>query len=169
MKKIIAIIIIIILLLGFCWYGFKIWWPKKQLSIQLGLASPNFPWRNYTQEELKKMYPQIKYADVPTRATPEETYAKFREALRTNNLELALEQLSKESGRYEENKNDLMEAYKNNSFSEVYNNYPEKIIKESIYESFAQYSFDYKEGVQERRHFLNFSKDANGDWKMDSL
>ncbi|MBU2265253.1 hypothetical protein KJ784_03665, partial [Patescibacteria group bacterium] len=93
-KTIWALVILVVLavVLGGL-YCYKVWWPKKEIAIQAGLAKSTFPWRAYTQEELNKMYPQIKYADVPTRVTPEQTYANFREALRTNNLEMALEQL----------------------------------------------------------------------------
>ncbi|PIY75440.1 MAG: hypothetical protein COY85_00135, partial [Candidatus Portnoybacteria bacterium CG_4_10_14_0_8_um_filter_40_50] len=101
-KIIIGIVILAALVIGGYFY-FQNWWEIKQIKIEKGLASEKFPWRDYTQEELAKMYPQIKYADVPTRITPEETYAKFRQALKDNNLEMAIEQLAEESEKYEEN------------------------------------------------------------------
>jgi hypothetical protein len=138
-------------------------------KVQLGLAEPTFPYRDYSQEELNKMYPQIKYADVPTRITPEETYAKFRQALKENNLEMAIEQLSKESERYRENVDDLTQAYKENRFYELYQSYPKEILQETISETLAQFYFNYKENDIRKTHFINFIKDANGDWKLDSL
>src|SRR3989344_8861361 len=79
-------------------YFYKVWWPQRQTMIKLGLAESKFPWRAYSQDELSALYPQIKYANVPTRVTPEQTYANFREALRTNNLDLALGQIGISSG-----------------------------------------------------------------------
>jgi len=166
MKKIIWVIIIIVILAGGCWYGTQIWWSKKQLKIQLGLAEPDFPWWDYTQEELDKLYPQIRYADVPTRVTPEETYAKFREALRTNNLELAIEQLSEESERYDKNKEAIEKAYEEKKLSSIFKEYPENIEKEYMYEAMAQFYFLENDGS---RYPIDFLKDVNGDWKMDSL
>ncbi len=137
--------------------------------VGLGLAEPNFPWRAYTQEELNKLYPQIKYADVPTRVTPEQTYANFREALRTNNLAMALEQLGKEGNNYQNNKTDIEKAYREGRFRSIYGSYPEEILKENEFEAVSQFYFNYSENSKEKTHFIDFSKDANGDWKMDSL
>jgi len=169
MKKIIWAIIIILILAGGYWYGSQVWWPKKQLKIQLGLAEPGFPWRDYTQEELDKLYPQIRYADVPTRVTPEETYAKFREALRTNNLELALEQFYNEDKTGKDAVDSVRHFFEEGRFSELYLYYPEKIEKEYMAESISQYFYLENKDGHNLRQSIDFVKDANGDWKMDSL
>lgn len=169
-KNIWAVMILVVsavILGGF--YCYKVWWPQRQAMIGLGLAESTFPWRAYTQEELNKLYPQIKYADVPTRVTPEQTYAKFREALRTNNLEVALNQLSVDSEKYNENKADLTNAYSEKRFTSIYASYSDKILEENKSESIAQYYFNYLENNVQKTHFIDFIKDANGDWKMDSL
>ena len=174
-KKILWVIIVLLVLAaalgGF--YCYKVWWPQRQAMISLGLAEPTFPWRAYTQEELNKLYPQVKYADVPTRVTPEQTYANFREALRTNNLEMALEQIGTSSGTNtsKEAANNLRSFYQENKFKELYNRYPEKIEKENMYESIAQYKYEYYSSQYKQQLIgsMNFIKDSNGDWKMDSL
>jgi len=170
LKKIIiigVIAIIIVAALGIC---LNIWTTKKMDKVALGLARPDFPYADYTEEELGEMYPQIKYADVATRVTPEQTYAKFRQALEENNLEMAIEQLSKESAkRYKENKEALTQAYEEGRFGQIYSSYPEKIEKSNMYESMAQFYFNYKEEGVDRTHFINFLKDAKGDWKLYSL
>jgi hypothetical protein len=169
MRKIIWVIIIILILAGGYWYGSQVWWPKKQLKIQLGLAEPDFPWWDYTQEELEKLYPQIRYADIPTRITPEETYAKFREALRTNNLELALEQLSEESGKYEENKNKLRTAFEENKFNVSLSLYPVEVWRSTFSESSGGLCYNQERDNEKFVGCTDFLKDSNGDWKMDSL
>jgi hypothetical protein len=166
LKKIIIVCAIIIIAAILIWQGI-LWWQTKQLKIQQGLASDKFPYRDYTQEELNKMYPQVKNADVPTRTTPEQTYAKFREALKTNNLEMAIEQLDKDSKRYEENKKDLGNAYKENKFIEIYNSYPEKIEKQYMAESIASYYFLEKRNGKNFRVHISFTKNSSGDWKID--
>jgi hypothetical protein len=167
-KKLIFSSVILVGVVVLAWAGFS-WWQTKQAQIKLGVASDKFPYRGYTQEELNKMYPQIKNADVPTRTTPEETYAKFREALKTNNLEMAIEQLSKESEKYEENKKTLEQAYKDGKFAGAYKEYPEKIEKQSMYESIASYYYFRKVGGEDQKTHLSFIKDSNGDWKIDIL
>jgi hypothetical protein len=171
-KKIIFILIIILaIVLVAGYFYFQNWRQMKQEKIRLGLASDKFPWRDWTEEELAKMYPQIKYADVPTRTTPEETYAKFRQALKDSNLDLAIEQFNKESGKYQENLDILDNFNKENKFGELYQHYSEKITNVSIYESLAQYEYTYysSQYKQELVGSLNFLKDANGDWKLDSF
>ena len=167
-KKIIIVLLAIIIVLFLVWLGID-WWQAKQEKIKLGIASDKFPYRDYTQEELDKMYPQVKNADVPTRTTPEQTYAKFREALKTNNLEMAIEQLSKDSEKYEENKKTLEEAHKEGKFTKVYKEYPEKIEKEYLAEARAQFYFLEKKNGDMFRYPMNFIKDSNGDWRIDSL
>ena len=170
-KKILWVIIILVVLAAILggWYFYKTWWPQRQAMISLGLAESKFPWRAYTQEELNKLFPQIRYADVPTRVTPEQTYANFREALRTNNLELALEQLSLESKNYAENKSTIKKADRDGKFQEAYSSYPEKIEKESMSGSISSYFYFISKGGKEFKTHISFLKDANGDWKIDSL
>lgn len=167
-KKIIIGIIIVLLIVGFVPFTYK-WVGQKIEKVKIGLAEPNFPYRDYTQEELNKMYPQIRYADVPTRITPEETYAKFRQALKENNLEMAVEQLSKESEKYEGNKSDLTQAYRENRFNELINDYPEKIWRGTFGESTGQLCYSQQYENKEFVGCSGFIKNADGDWKLDSL
>lgn len=151
-------------------YYLQSWTDLKMAKVGMGLAESRYPWRDYTAAELNKMYPQIRYADVPTRVAPEQTYANFRQALKDNNLELAIEQLSKSSReRYAENVADLTVAYNKGEFVEIYKKYPEEIEKSNMYESMAQYYFVEKLNDKITNYPIDFSKNANGDWKMDSL
>jgi hypothetical protein len=170
-RKTLWAIIIVVVVAAFLGglYFYKYWWPQKQLKIQLGLASDKFPWRDYTESELNKMYPQIKYADVPTRTTPEQTYAKFREALRTNNLELALGQLSVESEKYNENLEKLRKAYNEGKFSNSLSLYPENVRRSTFGSSMGNLCYEQTRNNEKIVGCTEFSKDANGDWKMDSL
>jgi hypothetical protein len=165
-KKTVLIIIILVIVGGWQFNG---WRNAKLTQVELGLAEPSFPYRSYTEDELGKMYPQIKYADVQTRVTPEETYAKFRQALKDNDLEMAIEQLGKESAKYDENVKTIAEAYQQEEFEEAFDSYPEKINKESMYESIAQYEYDAEENGKVFVNSIDFIKNSSGDWKLDSL
>lgn len=151
-------------------FYFQHWLEIKMAKVAIGTASDKFPWRDYTQAELNKMYPQIKYADVATRVTPEQTYANFRQALKDNSLQLAISQLSKSSKqRYEENKKMLENFYNEKKFSELYQYYNGKIEKSWASETIAEYEFDVFENGKIYANTVHFEKDANGDWKMVSL
>ena len=167
MKKYFAIIIVLAVV-AIAIFGYK-WYETKMKKVDLGLAEQNFPYRDYTESELAKMYPQIKYADVETRVTPEQTYAQFRQALQENNLEMAIEQLSKESKNYAENVKTITKAHEENRFREAFENYPENIEKESMAESIASYYYFRKESDINLKTHISFIKDANGDWKLDNL
>ncbi len=169
LKKIIAVGIVAVILVAVLGVCVNLWTARKMDKVALGLAKSSFPYRDYTQEELNKMYPQIKYADVPTRVTPEETYAKFRQALKENNLEMAIEQFDNESDKYRENKEILTNFYNENKFQELYQFYPEKIIQANMYESIAQYEYNALENGKIFVNSIDFAKDVNGDWKLDSL
>ena len=169
LKKIITIgIICLVLAAGLGIYANK-WTGEKMQKVVLGLAEPIFPYRDYTEDELAKMYPQIKYADVLTRVTPEQTYTNFREALRTNNLDLALEQLSKESIKYSENIDELKKAYETNKFVEGLKYYPEKIWRSNFGQSIGNLCYEQERDNGKFVGCTAFIKDANGDWKLDSL
>ena len=153
-------------------YYLQRWTDAKMFKVSMGMAENTFPWRDYTEAELAKMYPQIRYADVPTRVTPEQTYAKFRQALKENNLDMAVEQLSRSSKeRYQENKKMVEDFYKEKKFGELYKYYPEKITQSWMSEVSTQYDFSYY-SPEYRKNLIgdiNFSKDAKGDWKIDNL
>lgn len=166
-KKVIVWVLVVLIVSGL---GFK-WFGIKMDRVDLGLAKPNFPYIDYTGEELEELFPQIRYANVPTRVTPEETYAKFRQALKENDLEMAIEQIGKESGKYEDVVETLTDFYNNDKFIELFSYYPKEINQYNMYESIAQYEFEYY-SVEYKQNLIgsiNFIKNSNGDWKLSNL
>jgi len=158
-----VVLIIAILAVGAFW-GHQ-WLGVKKEKVALGLSEPNFPYRDRTVEELGRLFPQTRYADVATRVTPEETYAKFRQGLKENNLDMVLAQLSTDSERYQENTAALTKAYGEGRFKEIFGKYPEGIKKESMGDSYAQFFFVYDS--DSKSHALEFIKDKDGDWEID--
>jgi flagellar basal body-associated protein FliL len=167
-KKVILVLLVLIIVAVFCYAGAS-WWKTRQAQIKMGIASDKFPYRLYTQEELNRMYPQIKNADVPTRTTPEQTYANFREALRMNNLDMAIEQLSKDSEKYEENKKTLEEAYDSGKFISGLSDYPEKTERSNFGDSIGSLCYEQADDTNKISACTSFIKDSNGDWKIDRL
>ncbi|MDD2758208.1 MAG: hypothetical protein PHD72_02430 [Patescibacteria group bacterium] len=168
-KKIFVVVLVVVavLIAGFlCWrYMGAEWWQVKQHKIALGLANPNFPWFDRSEAELAKLYPQVKNADVPTRVTPEETYAKFRQGLKENNLDLVLAQLSVDSSRYDSNVTAVRKAFAEGKFAEIFGKYPEKITESWTGDTISQYNF--VEFDSDYLHMIEFKKNADGVWEID--
>lgn len=163
-----AAAVMLLLVAGGSWWG-RNWLDLKMRKVGIGLAEPRFPYRDRTQEELNKLFPQTKYADVPTRVTPEETYAKFRQGLKENNLEMVLEQLSKDTPQYRDNLAAIKKYYNEGKFVDAYEFYPEQINNVSMYDSIAQYIYDINKDGKLYIQGISFDKDKNGDWKMKNL
>lgn len=85
---IIAIILLLAGLVGI--FGFYGWFLQKQERVLVGTARPDFPYSDYSIAELNKLYPQTINENVKTTQTPEETYEKFRTALKDGNLSEAV-------------------------------------------------------------------------------
>jgi len=168
MNKKILYLIIVVAVVSFFGYKFV---NEKMTKIELGLARSTFPFKDYTGDELNELFPQVMYADVPTRVTPEETYAKFREALKNNDLKGAVARFGMEASNYDEVIKMLNDFYNEGKFLELYNYYPELIEQDSMYESIAQYKFEYysSEYGQNLIGNINFVKNSEGDWKLSSL
>jgi len=117
---------------------FNVWYDKKLAKIEMGFADSIFPYREYTEDELNKMFPQTiePNVDIPTRTTPEETYTKFRQALKENNLQMAIEQLYNETG-YDMfinfwNKNNVKITPKMEIFAKGYGGMENKKYEENV-------------------------------------
>ena len=97
-KKIITVVIFFIILISLVYLvGTEAnrWWQARKEYVRMGLASDKFPFRMYTEKELveKGIWPVESeyYNSIPTRTTPEETYAIFRQALIDGDLDKAAE------------------------------------------------------------------------------
>jgi len=122
---------------------------------------------DYTQEELDKMYPQVQNADVETRTTPEQTYAKLKQALLDEDIEIAVSCFAAEvRGEY----NDIfLKADNDGNLQNLGKVLPEKITEVYISDAIAQYEAPQIVDEYETMHTFNFNKDNNGDWKIESL
>lgn len=98
MKKwggIAAFAIAVFLFLGVSW----IWFNLRQERVRMGLANPDFPFGDYSQAELNKMYPQYVENNAPTVQSPEQTHQKFLMALKKGNFDEAVNCCFREGDR----------------------------------------------------------------------
>jgi hypothetical protein len=173
-KKLVTVIIFIIILIAIGYLvGTEInrWWKVRKEYIRMGFASDKFPFRMYTEEELVKKSlwsgesPALNA--VPTRTTPEETYAIFRKALVDGDLDKAAECFTEKNRK--DWKKSLYEMRDKGFLQEMINDLPEKI--ENVRRDNSSGSYDYVTEKDGKRysHVISFIKDWDGDWLIENL
>lgn len=175
-RKIITAVVFIIIFLAlvyFSWTQYNAWWQVRKEYVKMGFAEDKFPYRMYTERELveKGLWSGESPAlnAVPTRTTPEETYAVFRQAIIDDDLDKAIE-------CFVENKRDtvhkgLGDVLKDQQLkTEMLNDLPEKLENLKL-PNRSSVSYDYSIIREGKRwaQTMTFSKDWNGDWKIEDL
>ena len=179
-KKIITAVIFFVIITAIIYLGWtegSRWWKEKQKWVRFGLAEDKFPFRMYTEKELVNMdlWPVESeyYTSILTRTTPEETYAIFKQALIDGDLDKAAECFIEE--KQIEYRQDLENAKNEGRIPEILKQltelYPRgtKIIKGTNDTNLATYEFFMIEDGRKISHPIGFTKDKNGDWKMENL
>lgn len=114
----------------------------------------------YSKEELKEKFPP-QYIEVPAKNTPEEVYAKFREALLKDDIEGALSLIR------EKNRDGYRDAFQNKEkLKRWIETLPEEIEKEREDGNYAYYDIDYG---TENKNTATFIKNSNGYWEIDQI
>lgn len=116
----------------------------------------------YTKEQLNKKFPP-QYIEVPAKNTPEEVYAKFREALLKNNLEGVLELMTPEKRMV------YREIFESKNLLELGNEYPKIINKDNISGNFSTYSYKFNKEGREIFSSVKFIKNYEGYWQIDAI
>jgi len=175
-KKIITVVIFFIILIALVYLvGTEAnrWWQVRKEYVRMGLASDKFPFRMYTEKELveKNLWPVESdyYNSIPTRTTPEETYAIFRQALIDGDLDKAAECFVK--NQQEDWKKSLIEIKEKELLQEMIDDLPSQIETKEDLNKTALISYEYtviKDG-KGYTHFMSFIKGLKGDWKIEDL
>lgn len=182
-KKIITIIVFLIILIAvgyFVWTEASDWWRVRKEYVRMGFASDKFPFRIYTKEELieRGTFPEDLYSEIPTRTRPEETYAKFRQALIDGDLDKAAGYFIEE--KQKEIREGLERVKKEGLLQDMLNDLPEKLEDTYIYnegvenrnlDRISLTSYDYVKSHDPERiaHTIGFVKNKNGDWKIEDI
>lgn len=185
-RKIVSLVIFLIILGIFVyWAATEVnqWWQVRKEYIEMGIASDKFPFRMYTERELvdKGLWSGESPAlnAVPTRTTPEETYAIFRQALIDEDLHKAVE-------CFVENKREMVykglgDVLKDKKLkAEMLNDLPEKLEDTYIYNeditkrnldnaSSTAYYYVLKSDPTREAQTMTFEKDWDGNWKIEDL
>lgn len=148
-------------------YAGYIWFLARQARVDLGLSSPDFPYRDYTEEQLDKMFPQYVVFDVPTTQTPEQTHRLFVDALKKQNFDEAVKCCFRE-GDWERMKT-MFENIKNKGQLPVMINDVGKIEKDIMNSSTATYLYEGTIVGGKVANFMTFIKTSDGRWLIESL
>ncbi|MBI5731907.1 MAG: hypothetical protein HY982_00930, partial [Candidatus Magasanikbacteria bacterium] len=121
----------------------------------------------YSQAELDKMYPQVLNEKVPTRVTPEQTYAKLLAALKVGDLAEASRQfVAEDQAKWLES---LQKIKEKGMMEKMVGDLDKELTKGLTGDAMASYSISIlKDGI-EWGNQIDFIKDSNGDWKIKSL
>lgn len=136
------------------------WFQSKMARVEAGTARPTFPYSDYSQEELEKLYPQYVNVDVATIQTPEETYSKFLNNIKDENVDEAAKLFS--SKNKEQYTEVLKEMKSKKELLSLYKKLPSKLEKVSCYDTICTYKADIDS-------FIRFLKDSKGIWLIESL
>lgn len=143
------------------------WYLIKQKEVRIGMARPDFPYARYSQDELNKMYPQYVNENVPTRVTPEETYAKLIAALKAGDLEEASRQfVAEKQGEWLKS---LEKIKEDGLLDDMIRDLDKKLEKVYLDKTMGQYRVGVMIEGEKWANDINFIKDSNGDWKIKSL
>lgn len=99
-------------------------------------------------------------------ASPEEAYAKFKEALKNNDTEAAVYQFSEDIK--EDWRATLLSMEKYDLTGKMVEELTE-LHKEQMDDTTAKYSCISQSDGKEVKHFMDFIKDEKGNWKIKSL
>jgi hypothetical protein len=189
-RKIVSLVLFVIILSAIVyWAGIQYseWWKVRKQYIDMGFASDKFPYRMFTERELVERglwsgeSPALNA--VPTRTTPEETYAKFRQALIDWDIDKAVECFVKE--KKEEWRKSLYEIKEKGYLLEMLNDLPEKLEDTYIYteditqekmgvdylsdESSVIYYYVPRSDSKKIAQTMKFIKNWRGDWEIGKL
>ncbi|HPU92347.1 MAG TPA: hypothetical protein PLD97_01995 [bacterium] len=140
-----------------------VWFVSRQNLIRLNLAQPNFPYTRYSDEDLEEKFPQYPNEKVETTQTPEQTYAKFIDALKKGDVE-GMRGLFY-GNKYDEYEKYFLDDIKNNKLDETIKLFDRQLILKDDLETMRGYNLD---GFGDK-YIIEFIKDLDGIWKIDSF
>ncbi len=165
-KIIISIFVVaIVVLLSI---GAWLWYAQSQMYVKIGFAQDKFPYRLFTANEMGNMYSQEPLEGIATTQTPEQTHAKFIEALKKGDIDGAVECCVLKSER--ENMREKLNRINNNKMFDLMLKDISIIEKESLYEEgIASYMFYGTYKGEKVGGLMSFRKNLQGVWMIESF
>jgi len=148
-------------------FGSYSWFLGKQARILSGTARPDFPFSDYSREQLEKMYPQDPENLAPNIQTPEETHAKFLAALKKEDFDEAVNCCFRVGDR--DKMKQFLLGVKNKGLMSVMMNDIKEIHKDTENSWEATYIFSGTLKGEKVAGHLEFIKTTTGIWYIKSL
>jgi|SRR3989339_256803 len=158
-----ASVLLVVLILG----GFVVVYNRLEL-VDRGLAHPTFPYMRYSQNELNEMYPQYVNVDVATTRTPEETHRLFVDKLKEGDFDGAVECCFVRED-WEVTKNWINKIQEQGYFEQMISDLDTKIEVEFMGDTLASYNYYAERDGKLLGSVIEFIKDSNGIWLIESL
>lgn len=153
----------VILIVGGYW-----WFLGKQARVLSGTARANFPYRDYSEAELNKMYPQYINENVATTRTPEETHALFVAALKKGNFDEAVNCCFR-SGDRAKTKEFLLGVKDKGMLDMMIGDITRDFQKDMLLDTMATYVYNGTLNGQRSGGMMTFRKSSDGVWYIESL
>lgn len=165
-----SLLVIFIFIFGlFLVFGGYGWFLNKQERVLNGLARPNFPYRDYNQEELNDLYPQyVDYSNVPDKQTPEQTHQKFLAALKKKDFTEAVSCCFREGDR-ERMKSGLERLNDSGELIQMIKDLDTDIKLDLNGDTMKTYSYFAVRNSKKLGATIEFIKNSNGIWYIKSL
>lgn len=158
----------IILISGFVLiFGAYDWFLQKQKRVLNGTARPTFPYSDYSDSELEKLYPHDADNSTPTVQSPEETHRKFLIALKKEDFDEAVNCCFREGDR-RKMKEFLFDLKKKSQLNLMMSDIKE-IHKDLMGNMTATYIYSGTYKGEKVANFMTFIKTSNGYWYIESL
>ena len=177
-KKIITAVIFFVIIAAIIYLGWtegSRWWQERKKWIDMGFAHDKFPFKMLTERELveKGLWSGESPAlnAVPTRTRPEETYAKFRQALVDGDMDKAAECFI--DNQQEAWRKSLYEIKDKNLLQGMLNDLPEKLEdnlnRDLSNKSWESYDYVLSNDPEKWARIIEFYKNWNGDWLIGDI
>lgn len=168
MKKKNIFIWLAILILGIVFiFSSYHWFQKKQIRVLNGTARPEFPYNDYSDAELQKMFPHDVENNAPVVQTPEETHAKFIAAVKAGNFDEAVNCCFREGDRVK--MKDFLNGLKKKGQINLMLSDIKDIHKDNENSWEATYVYSGTSNGEKVGSFMTFIKTTSGYWYIESL
>ncbi len=183
-KRKYTVILILVILVILVYAGVK-WYEGRMRLVDIGMADPMFPFREYTILELARQgkvtdyVPELEEAikDLPTRTTPQETFDIYIQALKDGDIERAVGYMRDGAQRGE--RDFLNSAIEERGLDKIIKIVEEmkleipwdteKIEKMSTGKLKVYYEYQCEIEGKIVTCDTSFNKDLYGDWKIDQF
>lgn len=143
------------------------WFLQKQKRVLNGTARPDFPYSDYSDSELERLYPHDAENTAPTVQSPEETHRKFLIALKEENFDEAVSCCFREGDRA--SMKEFLMGLKTKGQLNLMMSDIREIYKDNMGSMTATYIYAGTYKGEKVGNTLDFIKTSNGYWYIESL